>query len=204
MIPNPSDEYLTIKSSARSKIKIEGSVFIATAFPVDSEEEAKNSIEKISREFFDATHNCFAFRIKNIDEEIERFSDAGEPKGTAGVPILTTIQSENLFNVTVVVTRYFGGVKLGTGGLSRAYRRSAQSTLKETEKVTRRITREIKLSYPPNMTGKVNQTFGRFGIRVKEQGYEDVPTSKIEVRISLLEKVKKALVEATNGQVKFE
>jgi uncharacterized YigZ family protein len=204
MITHPSDEYLTIKSSGRFKIKIEGSIFIATAFPAESEEEAQNSIKKISKEFFDATHNCFAFRIKNTDGETERCNDAGEPNGTAGVPILTAIKSEDLYNVVVVVTRYFGGVKLGTGGLSRAYRRSAQSVLKETEKITKLITREIKLSYPPSMTGKVNQTFGRFGIRVKEQGYEEVPTSKIEVRISILEKVKKALVEATNGQVKFE
>ena len=204
MIPHPSDEYLTIKSSIRNKTKIEGSIFIATAVPADSEKEAQGSIQKISREFFDATHNCYAFRIKDKNGEIERSSDAGEPKGTAGVPILTAIKSENLYNTVVVVTRYFGGVKLGTGGLSRAYRRIAQSALKETEKVTRLITQEIKVSYPLNMTGKVNQTFGRFGIRVKEQGYADVPTSIIEVRIGLLEKIKKALKEATNGQVKFE
>jgi len=204
MSSNPSDEYLTIRSLARAKTKVEGSIFIATAIPVDSEEEAKGSIREISGKFFDATHNCFAFRIKSAGGESERFSDAGEPRGTAGMPILSAIQSENLCNVLVVVTRYFGGVKLGTGGLSRAYRQSAQSALQRAEKVTRWITSEMTLSYPPNTTGKVNQIFTRYGIRVKDQGYDDSPTARIEVRTSLLDKVKKALVEVTNGQVRFK
>lgn len=204
MSSNPSDEYLTTRSLARAKTKVEGSIFIATAIPVDSEEKAKGSIREISGKFFDATHNCFAFRIKSAGGESERFSDAGEPRGTAGMPILSAIQSENLCNVLVVVTRYFGGVKLGTGGLSRAYRLSAQSVLQRAEKVTRWITSEMTLSYPPNTTGKVNQIFTRYGIRVKDQGYDDSPTARVEVRTSLLDKVKKALVEVTNGQVKFK
>ena len=183
---------------------MEGSIFIATAIPVDSEEEVKGSIREISGKFFDATHNCFAFRIKSVGGESERFSDAGEPRGTAGMPILSAIQSENLCNVLVVVTRYFGGVKLGTGGLSRAYRQSAQSVLQRAEKVTRWITSEMTLSYPPNTTGKVNQIFAKYGIRVKDQGYDDSPTARVEVRTSLLDKMKKALVEVTNGQVRFK
>ncbi|MCK4224871.1 MAG: YigZ family protein [candidate division Zixibacteria bacterium] len=204
MISNSSDEYLTIKSLVRSKRKVEGSIFIATAIPINSEEDAKDWIQKISSEFFDATHNCFAYRIKKTQDESFKFSDAGEPRGTAGKPILSAIQSENLYDVLVVVTRYFGGVKLGTGGLSRAYRQSAQSVLRKAEKVTRWITSEITFSYPLNMTGKVNQIFGKYGIPVKDQSYEDSPIAKIVVRISLLEKIKKALVEATNGQVKFK
>ncbi|MGB7061630.1 MAG: YigZ family protein [Candidatus Zixiibacteriota bacterium] len=204
MISNPPDEYLTIRSLVRAKTKVKGSIFIATGIPVDSEEEAKDSIQKICKEFFDATHNCFAFRIKSANGESEKLSDAGEPRGTAGMPILFAIQSENLCNVLVVVTRYFGGVKLGTGGLSRAYRQSAQSVLQKAEKVTRWITSELALSYPPNTTGKVNQIFAKYGILVKDQGYEDSPTARVEVRTSLLDKVKKALVEVTNGQVKFK
>jgi uncharacterized YigZ family protein len=203
MISDSPDEYLTIKGSARAKTRVEGSIFVATAVPVNSEEEANGSIAGISREFFDASHNCFAFRIRGAGGESERFSDAGEPRGTAGTPILSAIQSENLHNVAVVVTRYFGGVKLGTGGLSRAYRQSAQSALQKAEKVTRRITREMALSYPAGTTGKVNQVFARYGIRVKDQGYDDGPSARIEVRMSLLDKVKEALLEATNGQVKF-
>ena len=204
MISDSSDEYLTIKSLARLKTKVEGSVFIATAIPINSENDAKDSVKKISQEFLDATHNCFAWRIKTSDGESVKFSDAGEPRGTAGVPLLSAIQSENLFNVLVVVTRYFGGVKLGTGGLSRAYRQSAQGALKKAEKVTRWITSEITLSYPLNMTGKVNHIFGKYSIRVKDRGFEEDATAKIVVRSSFSEKIKKALVEATNGQVRFK
>lgn len=204
MISNPSDEYLTIKSSIRSKTKVEGSSFISTAAFVNSEKSAEEWIKKISQEFFDATHNCFAWRTKNANGESLKFSDAGEPRGTAGKPILSAIESENLYNVLVVVTRYFGGVKLGTGGLSRAYRQSAQSTLQKAEKVTRWITSEISLSYPLNMTGKVSQIFSKYNVRVRNRGFEKDTTAKIVVRSSLSEKIKKALVEATNGQVKFK
>lgn len=203
MTLSPSDEYKTIKGRFRSKIKVKGSVFIATAVPVDSEKTASVWIQKISKEFFDATHNCFAWRIKEGRDEILKFNDAGEPKGTAGKPILSAIQSEDLFDVLVVVTRYFGGVKLGTGGLSRTYRQSAQSALQKAEKITRLFTSELTLTYPLGMTGKVNQVFSKFGIRIKDQGFKDNPIIKIEVRASLLKRVKKALVEATNGQVKF-
>ena len=204
MISDSSDEYLTIRSLVRAKTKVEGSMFIATAIPADSEEEAKSSIQEICKEFFDATHNCFAYRIKSGDKESERFSDAGEPRGTAGTPILSAIQSENLFCVLVVVTRYFGGVKLGTGGLSRAYRQSAQGALQEADKVTKLITGEIDLAYPPGATGKVNQILTKYGVRFKNQGYENGPTARVEVRKSLLDELKKALIEVTNGQIRFK
>ncbi|GAH69251.1 unnamed protein product [marine sediment metagenome] len=204
MTSNSSDEYSTIKSLVRLKTKVEGSAFIATATCVNSEEDAKEWILKISSEFFDATHNCFAWRIKKAQDESLKFSDAGEPRGTAGKPILSAIQSENLYNVLVVVTRYFGGVKLGTGGLSRAYRQSAQSALQKAEKVKKWITSEIIFSYPLSMTGKVNQILGKYAIRIRDQGFEKDATAMIVVRSSLLEKVKKALMEATCGQVKFK
>jgi uncharacterized YigZ family protein len=203
MIPPASDEYFTIKGKVRSKTKVEGSVFIATAVPVDSEEAAEDWIKRISKEFFDATHNCFGWRIKEGDQKSSKSSDAGEPRGTAGRPILAAIQSEDLSDVLVVVTRYFGGVKLGTGGLSRAYRSSAQSVLQKAEKINRLITSELTLSYPLNMTGKVNQVFAKYGAKVKGQEFEDKPTATIQVKRSLLEKVKEALMEATNGKVEF-
>lgn len=204
MISDSSDEYLTTKSLVRLKTKVEGSIFIATAIPVNSEEDAEDWVKKISQEFFDATHNCFACRIKKAQDESLKFSDAGEPRGTAGKPILSAIESENLYNVLVVVTRYFGGVKLGTGGLSRAYRKSAQSALRKAEKVKKWFTSEITLSYPLTMTGKVSQIFSKYDIPVKDRGFEKDATAMIVVRSSLLEKVKKALMEATCGQVKFK
>jgi uncharacterized YigZ family protein len=204
MIPNSSDEYLTIKSLVRTKLKVEGSIFIATAIPIDSEQSAEEWIRKISKEYFDATHNCFAWRIKKGEQESLKSSDAGEPRGTAGKPILSAIESEKLYNVLVVVTRYFGGVKLGTGGLSRAYRSCAQSVLQKASKVTKWITSEISLSYPLGMTGRVNQIFSKYHVRILLSGFQDYATARIEVKISQLETIKKVLMEATNGQVRFK
>lgn len=204
MSPNPSDEYLTIKSLVRDKIKIESSIFIATAVPVDSEETAKDWIQKISREFHDATHNCYAWRIKNQQKEIEKYSDAGEPRGTAGKPILSAIESEELHNVLVVVTRYYGGIKLGTGGLSRAYRSSAQGVLQKAEIVAEWLISDIELSYPVNMTGKVQLVFSRYGVRTLDSFFGEQAEVKIQIRSSWSDRLKKALIEATNGQVKFK
>lgn len=204
MTPECPDEYLTIKGTVRRKTKVEGSIFIATAVPVESEKSLRDWIEKISSEFFDATHNCYAARMRAEQEERSRFSDAGEPRGTAGRPILSAIQGENLYDVLVVVTRYFGGVKLGTGRLSRAYRQSAQSALQMAEKVTKLLSSELSLSYPSSMIGKVSQVFSRFRISVLHQGFDKQATARILVVANRLDSVKKALIENTNGQVKFE
>jgi len=204
MSSNPSDEYLTIKSLVRDKIKIESSIFIATAVPVDSEETAQEWIQRISREFHDATHNCYAWRVKDHRKEIEKYGDAGEPRGTAGKPILSAIESEELHNVLVVVTRYYGGIKLGTGGLSRAYRSSAQDALKKAKKITGWITSDIKLSYPVNMTGKVQLVFSKYGVRTLDSSFDEQAEVKIQIRSSWSDRLKKALIEATNGQVKFK
>lgn len=203
MIFSSPDEFLTIESLVRHRIKVEGSIFIATAIPVNSDEDTEGWIHKITKEFFDATHNCFAWRIKVNHHDSVKFSDAGEPRGTAGKPILSAIESEKLYNVLVVVTRYFGGVKLGTGGLSRAYRQSAQGALQKADRVTKWITSEMVLSYPLNMTGRVNQVFVKYGVRVWESSFEECVTIRIQVKSSLLETIKKALLDATNGKVRF-
>jgi uncharacterized YigZ family protein len=198
-----SDEYLTIKDLTRSKLKIKGSIFIATALSVSSEKEAQDWIKKISKEFFDATHHCFAYKIKIDQNEVVKYGDAGEPKGTAGGPILSAIESEKLTNVLVVVTRYFGGTKLGTGGLSRAYRQSAQEVLEECQKVKKFITSILSFQFPINQTSRVKQILSRFDCRVLEESFEENVTMKAEVRKGNLENVEKTLLESTNGQIKF-
>jgi len=204
MSPNPPDEYLTIKSSVRDKIKIESSIFIATAVPVDSEETAKEWIQKISGEFHDATHNCYAWRVKNRQKEIEKYSDAGEPRGTAGKPIFSAIESDGLHNILVVVTRYYGGIKLGTGGLSRAYRTSAQGVLQKSEIIAGWLTSDIELSYPVNMTGKIQLVFSKYGVETLDSFFGEKAQVKIQIRSSWSDRLKNALIEATNGQVKFK
>ncbi len=203
MRDNSPDEYWTINDLAQSKLKIKGSIFIGSAFPVSRETEARERIEKVSKETFDATHHCFAYKIKTDESELAKHSDAGEPRGTAGSPILSAIESEGLTDVLVVVTRYYGGTKLGTGGLSRAYRQTAQAVLKDCKKVKKFVTAELSFQFHISYMGRVSQALSRFGCRILEKSFEDKVTMKAQVRMSSLEKLKKGLLESTNGQVKF-
>lgn len=123
------DLYHTIERVERSEIKIKGSKFIASAAPANTKEAALAYLECIRAEFFDATHNCFAYQIGADGLEF-RAADDGEPSGSAGKPILFTIRKFNFSDIIVIVTRYFGGTKLGVGGLARAYSEAAEQTLR--------------------------------------------------------------------------
>ena len=121
-------EKFIIKEGGQGEIVEKKSRFIATILPIDTEEEALQYIEKIKKKYWDARHNCFAFVIGS-NNEIQRFSDDGEPQGTAGQPMLAVFDRENVQNVVCVVTRYFGGILLGAGGLTRAYTKTAKMAL---------------------------------------------------------------------------
>jgi uncharacterized YigZ family protein len=176
---------------------------MASVFPVSSESEARELIKKVSKETFDATHHCFAYKIKADEGEIVKCSDAGEPHGTAGSPILSAIESEELTDILVVVTRYFGGTKLGTGGLSRAYRQTAQAALKDCQKVKKFVTFEFSCQFHIRYTGRVTQILARFDCRILDKSFEDKMTMRVEVRKGSLDKLKGELLESTNGQIEF-
>lgn len=119
----------TIADDATSEVIEKKSRFIANIFYVESLEEAEEKIKQIKKKYYDARHNCFAFNIYNEKGNISRFSDDGEPSGTAGAPMLAILNAQNLSNVLVVVTRYFGGILLGTGGLVRAYSEATKQAI---------------------------------------------------------------------------
>lgn len=123
------ERYRTIKENGQSEIEIKKSRFICSLKRIESEEEAKNFIQEIKKEHWKANHNCSAFVIGEKNE-IQRSSDDGEPSGTAGVPMLEVLKKNQLINVAAVVTRYFGGTKLGTGGLIRAYTHAVSSIVR--------------------------------------------------------------------------
>ncbi len=203
MRDNSPDEYLTVRNLTRSKLKTKGSIFIATALPVTSEREARECVKKIAKEFFDATHHCFAYKVKIAQSQVAKYSDAGEPRGTAGIPILSAIESENLSNVLVVVTRYFGGIKLGTGGLSRAYHRSAQAVLRDCEKIGKLVTAKFSFMFEISHTSRVLRVLSRLDCRILEKSFKANVTMTAEVRKGNLERLKQKLLESTNGQIKF-
>lgn len=137
---------LTIKELNSTETIVKGSRFIGTIIPVESEEEASIHLGKIRKEHQKANHNCFAYVI-GPDDSVARCSDDGEPSQTAGVPILSVIQKEHLHDVLIVVTRYFGGTKLGTGGLIRAYSGAAATTIHHSQIVDRIVHQVFQLTF---------------------------------------------------------
>ena len=124
-------EFNTIEKQATSELIVKKSKFIANIFYVSTIEEAEDILEQIRKKYHDARHNCYAYRVLSGENEIDRSSDDGEPSGTAGAPMLNILKKENLCDILVIVTRYFGGILLGTGGLVRAYSQSMQDVIEK-------------------------------------------------------------------------
>ena len=124
-------EFNTIEKQATSELIVKKSKFIANIFYVNTIEEAEDILEQIRKKYHDARHNCYAYRVLSGENVIDRSSDDGEPSGTAGAPMLNILKKENLCNILVIVTRYFGGILLGTGGLVRAYSQSMQDVIEK-------------------------------------------------------------------------
>lgn len=202
-INNGKESYKTIKEAEEAEIKRKNSKFIARAFPIKSEEEAEKILAKIKKEYRDASHVCYSYRISRKEGIIEHFDDAGEPAQSAGPPILNHIKGFGLLNVLVVVIRYFGGVKLGVGGLIRAYGDGAKLVLNQAKVITKVATERLKLRYPYLKTGKVMNLINRYGATIEKTEYLDLPILTIRVEKSKADILKEALVEASKGKVEF-
>lgn len=196
------DEFVTVREGCRRELKVQGSKFLATVFPVDSVESADKDLAGIRSELHDATHHCFAYRLGPEGSRF-RFSDGGEPGGTAGKPILSAIDREGVTDTLVVVTRYFGGVKLGTGVLSRAYSEAALQALRASPRVKRYVTTTFSASFPHAMTGQVMGVLGRYGATVLGTTYDEEVHLEVEIRLSQALPLKRQLVEQTAGTIKF-
>ena len=149
-------DFISIESNISSEIVEKKSKFICNLIKVQSQEEAEKMIKQIRKKYFDARHNCIAYRVYEEDKIVEKASDDGEPSGTAGGPMLNILRNQNLINVLVVVTRYFGGILLGTGGLVRAY---SEATLEAIEKAIKiklilGLSAKVVLDYPSFNTFK--------------------------------------------------
>ncbi len=199
-----SDEYLTVKGSGGAETRVKGSRFIASFAPAGTEEAAREFVRQIARRYHDASHHCFAYRAGHGRELMARCSDAGEPSGTAGRPILEAIMAAGLSDVVVVVTRYFGGVKLGTGGLARAYRECAGKALDSVEPARKVLTRRCRLRFPYELTREVGMIIDQHRVGILDQEYgEDVALS-VAVRRSEAEALKEALRTAGRGRIEVE
>ena len=164
--------YKTLHEFGVDEIIIEKSTFIGYAKPIKTEEEAIEFINEIKKKHKDARHNVWAYTVgKSMN--IQRYSDDGEPQGTAGIPTLEVIKKEDLRDVVVVVTRYFGGIKLGAGGLVRAYTKGAKIGLEAAKIIEKVMYQEVKIKIDYNQLGKVQNEIMNMGYFIKDTIYED-------------------------------
>lgn len=197
-------EKKVVLGEAQAELTEKKSRFIAAICEVHSEQEALNYIEQKRKQYWDARHNCFAF-VVGENNEIQRFSDDKEPSGTAGKPILEVLLSSNLRNCVIVVTRYFGGVLLGTGGLVRAYGGAAQAAVKELAsgktgkalKVCDGTRLSITSDY--SLSGKIQYIINQMNIPLEDTVYADNVCFKVAVENSKIDSFTKKITEATNA-----
>ena len=194
--------YRTLHEFGTDEITIEKSVFIGCAKPIKSEEEALEFINEIKKKHKDATHNVWAYTVgKNMN--IQRYSDDGEPQGTAGIPTLEVIKKEDLRDVVVVVTRYFGGTKLGAGGLVRAYTKGAKLGLEAGKIIYKVMYQEVKVKIDYTQLGKVQNELMNLGYFIKDTVYEDNVEIVVYSRLEDVEKLSEKMIDITNGTGKI-
>lgn len=198
-----SEGYRVVYEGGEGEITEKKSRFIATVRPVESEEEATTFIAEMKKKYWDARHNCSAFVIGER-QELNRCSDDGEPAQTAGRPMLDVLLREGVTNVAVVVTRYFGGVLLGTGGLVRAYQAATQAGLAASRIIEKLLGQKLMIHTDYNGLGKLQYLFGQQKTAILSTEYAEDVALTILVPISQKESLYKEIVEQTNGAAKLE
>ncbi|PFO00028.1 YigZ family protein [Bacillus sp. AFS076308] len=195
--------YLTVKQTGEHEISIQRSRFIAHLKRVETETEAQEFIQTIKKQHWDATHNCSAYLIGEHDQ-IQKANDDGEPSGTAGVPILEVLKKRKLKDTVVVVTRYFGGIKLGAGGLIRAYGKATSEGLEAVGIVERKLSQIIHAKFDYTWLGKIEKELRAADYKIKEIHYLDTVEVETYVDESQVQAFMDWMIELTNGQCSLE
>ena len=197
------NSYKTVYQGGEAEIIEKKSKFIATVKPVKTEEEAIAFIEELKKKYWNATHNCFAYVIGE-QYHIQRCSDDGEPSGTAGKPMLDVLMGEKLHDTAVVVTRYFGGTLLGTGGLVRAYSGAVQEGLACSTIITKMPGNKLSIQTDYTGLGKIQYILGQRGIAILNSEYTEHVELEALIPQQELEAVMNEITEGTNGQAVME
>lgn len=188
-----ADHYRTLAASAEARIKIERSEFLGLAFPIASDDDFFDELARIEKKYFDATHHCWAFRL--FHESRQRSSDAGEPSGTAGKPILNAIETAGFHDLGVIVVRWYGGIKLGTGGLARAYRDGAAAVLAAVQPLDRYVYERITVVVPFEQLSTVYRLVQPPSIVLLEERFAEQNEFVFDVRASMIDAFRKTLTE---------
>lgn len=196
--------YRTIRVSSEGTFKEKGSKFLAFAFPVKDEDEIKVHLQALRKKYFDATHHCYAY-ILGSERKNFRAVDDGEPNHSAGTPILNQIKSKEITNVLVVVVRYFGGTKLGVGGLVQAYKLAAEEALNKAMIMDVEITSTLVLEYDFAFTPAAMRLVKDFELTIQSENYQSNVQLRVEVKVKWKEKLieKLKLLAATGTHVFF-
>lgn len=197
-----SDTYRRLKEHVVRECKVKGSRFIGEAWWVTDEAGAMACLDEVRKREYNATHHCWAYRLGQADD-VFRYNDDGEPTGTAGQPILRQIDGHNLTQTLVIVTRYYGGTKLGTGGLIRAYGDAAAETLDAASIVVEVIRESVTVRFAYADTSPAMHTIGRFDASIVDSTYGDDTVLQIAIRRSQVGAFKDAFVENLAGRAEF-
>jgi uncharacterized YigZ family protein len=193
-------EIKVIKNSCQADYKEKGSRFIALAFPVQTVDEALTILERTRKKYYDASHHCYAYRLHNNKS---KYSDAGEPSGTAGVRILNAIEHFSLSDIIVIIVRYFGGTKLGVGGLGRAYYDSAVQVLNKAKIINKKMYQKIFISTGHNLVQKIYHIFSSYESKILNVEYTDKARFECLVIPSDKQKIIFEINNAINGSMEI-
>ena len=196
------EKFKTILNEGQAEMVEKKSRFIATVRPVQNEDEARNFIEEMKKRYWDARHNVFAYQIGERNE-IQRFSDDGEPQGTAGMPILDVLKGEDIKNTAIVVTRYFGGTLLGTGGLVRAYGRTAKEGILNAGIADISLYNEYSIITDYNLSGKIQYEIMQNEYILRDTIYSDKVEFIVFIEAIKAEAFKNNIINITNAAVEI-
>ena len=191
-------EYLVPTGDGEAQFIERRSRFIGHIFLTETEEEALARLKQMREQYWDATHNVYAYIIR---DGATRFSDDGEPGGTAGMPVLQVLQREELYNVTCVVTRYFGGILLGAGGLVRAYSHAAKLAVDAAERMVMSECAELSAMFSYDQYGRIERLLAKYGARTLGSDYAADVTLRLLMKANRVEAFQRDLAELTAGRV---
>ncbi len=195
------EKIITLSGKHTHKFKEKGSLFLGQAYNVNSVEEADNRLISCKKEYFDATHNCYAYKL--LDDQF-KYSDDGEPNGTAGIRIFNAIEHFCMVNVLVVVTRYYGGTKLGVGPLGKAYYQSAHSVLDEAKKIEKKNYSKIKIEFDYDQTSNVHHFLSRHDVLHIVNSFKKLPVITCYIKPVELDALENELREVSKGSINIK
>ena len=197
--------YKTIKENSQYEIdKIKSSRFIGTLIKVSSRDEAEQELEVIRKKYYNATHNCFAYIVGTESDQISRFGDDGEMSGTAGKPMMLVMDSSEVTNALLIVTRYYGGTKLGTGGLIKAYTQAAKEAISHSNIIEVEIKEEAKFNYDYDDTSMVMNLVNKYKAKIIKEEYGDNAKMTIKINKGFKQEFMDEIFDKSSGKIKVK